>query len=112
MRFYALVLWRMHGRLPTLLQLVYLGSGDVLRYAPSEADLLATERKVRALWSAILRAAETGDWRPSPGRLCDWCDHRARCPAQGGELPPLPPDALDRVRGDSSRSVQSDLVGP
>src|SRR4051795_7882802 len=82
MRFYALVLWRMHGRLPTLLQLVYLGSGDVLRYAPDEADLMATERKVRALWTAILHAAETGDWRPSPGRLCDWCDHRARCPAQ------------------------------
>jgi len=111
MKFYALVLWRMHGRMPTLLQLVYLGSGDVLRYAPDEADLLATERKVRALWAAILRAAETADWRPSPGRLCDWCDHRARCPAQGGELPPLPEDALDRVRGDSSRRVESDLVG-
>src|SRR3954469_11628422 len=69
MRFYALVLWRMHGRLPTLLQLVYLGSGDILRYTPDEADLLATERKVRALWAAILRAAESSDWRPSPGRL-------------------------------------------
>ena len=38
--------------------------------------------------------AQTGDWRPSPGRLCDWCDHHARCPAQGGVLPPLPEAAV------------------
>ncbi|NAZ81518.1 DUF2800 domain-containing protein [Kineococcus sp. R8] len=90
MKFYALVLWRSRGVVPRLLQLVYLGSGDVLRYSPDEADLLATERKVRALWAAIELARDTGDWRPSPGRLCSWCDHRALCPAFGGEPPPLP----------------------
>lgn len=90
MRFYALVWWRMHGAVPRLLQLVYLGSGEVLRYAPDEADLLATERKVQALWAAIVRATATGDWRPNPGRLCAWCDHRALCPAYGGTPPPLP----------------------
>ena len=42
MRFYALVLWRLHGRVPSQLQLLYLGSGEVLRYEPDEADLLAT----------------------------------------------------------------------
>jgi putative RecB family exonuclease len=93
MKFYALVLWRLHGEIPALLQLVYLGSGEILRYAPDEADLLATERKVAAIWAAIERAATTGDWRPSPSRLCDWCDHRARCPAWGGEPPPLAADA-------------------
>ena len=50
MRFYALVLWRLRGEVPRLLQLLYLGSGEVLRYEPDEADLLATERKVAALW--------------------------------------------------------------
>ncbi|MBI1376114.1 MAG: DUF2800 domain-containing protein [Frankiales bacterium] len=90
MRFYALVLWRATGVVPRLLQLLYLGSEHVLRYAPDEADLVATERKVRALWAAILRAHETGDWRPSPSRLCDWCDHQVRCPAFGGTPPPLP----------------------
>jgi len=92
MRFYALVLWRSRGVVPRLLQLVYLGSGDVLRYSPDEADLLATERKVRALWAAIELARETRDWRPNPGRLCSWCDHQAVCPAFGGEPPPLPAD--------------------
>ena len=57
MRFYALVLWRATGTLPRLLQLLYLGSEHVLRYEPDEADLLATERKVKALWAAIQRGA-------------------------------------------------------
>ena len=102
MKFYALVLWRLRGRLPDLLQLVYLGSGEVLRYVPDEADLLATERKVRALWDAIALAARTGDWQPSPGRRCSWCDHHALCPTKGGTPPPLPEDAERRVLGEAS----------
>jgi putative RecB family exonuclease len=90
MRFYALVLWRATGVVPRLLQLLYLGSEHVLRYSPDEADLVATERKVKALWAAIARAHATGDWRASPSRLCDWCDHQSRCPAFGGTPPPLP----------------------
>lgn len=101
MRFYALVLWRLRGIVPRLLQLVYLGSGDVLRYAPDEADLLATERKLHALWKAIDRATTTGEWRASPGPLCDWCDHKVRCPAWGGTPPPLPePDPAATGTGD------------
>ena len=51
MKFYALVIWRLRGVIPRLLQLMYLsGDGEVLRYSPDEADLLATERKLeRAL---------------------------------------------------------------
>ena len=90
MRFYALVLWKLHGRVPRMLQLMYLGSGEVVRYEPDEADLRATERKVLALWQAISRAVETGDWRPSPSRLCAWCDHQHLCPSYGGTPPPLP----------------------
>ncbi|WP_285599844.1 PD-(D/E)XK nuclease family protein [Kineosporia sp. NBRC 101731] len=96
MKFYALVLWRTRGILPTVLQLVYLGDGEILRYEPDEADLLAVERKVKALWEAITEAARTGDWRPSPSRLCSWCDHHARCPAKGGTPPPVPADAVTR----------------
>lgn len=90
MKFYALVIWRTRGVVPAMLQLVYLGNGEMLRYVPDERDLLATERKVEAVWEAIRRAEESGDWRPSPGRLCDWCAHRAICPAYGGTPPPLP----------------------
>jgi putative RecB family exonuclease len=90
MKFYALVVWRTRGVIPALLQLIYLGNAEMLRYVPDEADLLATERKVEALWKAIRRATETREWRPNPSRLCDWCDHRAICPAWGGTPPPLP----------------------
>lgn len=90
MKFYALILWRVRGIVPTMLQLIYLGNGEMLRYTPDEADLLATERKVEAIFRAIRQAEETGDWRPNPSRLCDWCAHQALCPAFGGTPPPLP----------------------
>lgn len=93
MKFYGLVLWRTRGVLPSMLQLVYLGSGEVLRYVPDEHDLLATERKVQAVWEAISRATAEQDWRPNRGPLCSWCAHQALCPAWGGTPPPLP----DRV---------------
>ncbi|MGH1563115.1 RecB family exonuclease [Mumia sp. DW29H23] len=90
MKFYALVMWRTTGTIPTLLQLMYLGNEEILRYSPDEQDLLATERKLRALWSAIERASTTGEWRPHKSALCAWCDHKARCPEWGGVIPPLP----------------------
>nr|WP_264159316.1 PD-(D/E)XK nuclease family protein [Actinomadura rudentiformis] len=96
MKFYALVLWRLQGKVPRLLQLMYLGNGEVLRYEPDEADLRATERKVEALWAAIRRAMETGEWRHRTSRLCDWCDHKERCPGWGGTPPPLPAAPVDR----------------
>jgi putative RecB family exonuclease len=97
MKFYALVLWRTRGTVPKMLQLIYLGNGELVRYAPDEADLLATERKVEALWRAIERARNAEDWRPRRGRLCAWCSHQALCPEFGGTPPPLPtPEELAR----------------
>ncbi|RYB91771.1 Dna2/Cas4 domain-containing protein [Nocardioides oleivorans] len=90
MKFYALVLWRLRGVVPSVLQLIYLGNGEILRYSPDEDDLRATERKVEAVWRAIRLAQETGDWRPSPSRLCDWCSYHQHCPTKGGTLLPLP----------------------
>ena len=114
MRFYALVLWHLYGQVPRLLQLVYLGSGEVLRYQPDEADLRATERKLTALWRAIERAAGTGDWRPSPGPMCGWCAHQQLCPAFGGTPPPLPvtteaPEAIAADEAPSPRTALFDV---
>ncbi|RII18765.1 PD-(D/E)XK nuclease superfamily protein [Streptomyces sp. YIM 130001] len=90
MKFYALVVWRLKGVVPRRLQLVYLGSGDVLTYDPRVEDLERVERKLLALWDAIRVATETGDWRPRRTKLCGWCDHRAVCPEFGGTPPPYP----------------------
>ncbi|GAB2821717.1 hypothetical protein GCM10027073_60660 [Streptomyces chlorus] len=89
-KFYALMLWRRRGVVPRRLQLVYLGSGDVVTYDPDETDLRAVERKLRALWAAIQRAVATGEWQPSPSRFCGWCGYQAFCPAFGGTPPPYP----------------------
>ncbi|MFJ8253618.1 MULTISPECIES: RecB family exonuclease [unclassified Streptomyces] len=90
MTFYALVIWRLKGVVPRRLQLVYLGSGDVMTYDPVVADLERVERRLLALWDAISLATETGDWRPRPTKLCGWCDHQAVCPEFGGTPPVYP----------------------
>ncbi|MGW7333121.1 RecB family exonuclease [Streptomyces sp. NPDC054840] len=90
MKFYALVVWRLKRVVPRRLQLVYLGSGDVLTYDPVVADLERVERKLLALWGAIREATESGEWRPRPTKLCGWCDHQVVCPEFGGTPPPYP----------------------
>jgi putative RecB family exonuclease len=90
MRFYALVIWRTRGVVPTLLQLIYLGDGQVVSYRPDEEDLRATERLVEALWRAIKDARSSGEWLPSPGAFCQWCSFQEYCPAFGNQPPPLP----------------------
>ena len=90
MRFYALVIWRTRGVVPALLRLVYLGDGQMVSYQPDEQDLLATERVVEAIWHAIERARESGEWLPSPSWACSWCSFQAHCPTFGNEPPPLP----------------------
>ncbi|MDO5503054.1 MAG: PD-(D/E)XK nuclease family protein [Actinomycetia bacterium] len=112
MKFYALVIWRLRGRVPDLLQLVYIRDSKVIRYVPDEADLLAIERNVKAVWAAIERAAVTGDWRPQTSTLCSWCDFQALCPEYGGTPPPLPDDAasiaLDPVRSGAIQPAGDD----
>jgi len=91
MKFYALVLWRTRGVVPRQLRLLYLRDREALTYTPDAEELRRFERTLRAIWAAIRRARETGDFRPSPSRLCAWCDHQALCPAFGGVPPPYPP---------------------
>ena len=93
MKFYALVLWRTRGVVASQLKLLYLGDGEALTYSPDEAELVRFERTLQAIWTAIERAVATGDFRPNKGRLCDWCDHQAVCPAWGGTPPPFPVQA-------------------
>jgi len=98
LRFYALVLWRSTGVLPTLLRLYYLSDREVLDYRPDERDLTALERQVEAIGAAIIKARQSGDWRHKPSKLCDWCSFQALCPAYGGTPPPLP-DATETFLG-------------
>lgn len=90
MKFYAVALFRSRGVPPTGLRLIYLADGQLLDYSPDRDELLRFEKTLMAIWRAIQSAGETGDFRPNPSRLCDWCPHQQRCPAFGGTPPPYP----------------------
>jgi putative RecB family exonuclease len=90
MKFYAVALLRSRGVLPTRLRLIYLADGQVLDYSPDHDELLRFEKTLMAIWRAIQSAAQSGDFRPSPSRLCEWCPHQQHCPTFGGTPPPYP----------------------
>lgn len=90
MKFYAVALFRSRGVPPTRLRLIYLADGQLLDYSPDRDEPLRFEKTLMAIWRAIQSAGETGDFRPNPSRLCDWCPHQQRCPAFGGTPPPYP----------------------
>ena len=78
-----------------------------------EAGAEIGERQADFDRRAIRLAEETGDWRPSPSRLCDWCAHQALCPAYGGTPPPLPAAAPPPVAADPAGDVvtEQELTG-
>ncbi|MFW6640972.1 RecB family exonuclease [Nocardiopsis algeriensis] len=89
--FYAVMIWRDLGVVPTRLQLVYLGGNGAVRwYDPTEEELRAAEAEISGIWARIEEAGRTGVWEPRKSKLCDWCEHQALCPAFGGTPPPLP----------------------
>jgi putative RecB family exonuclease len=91
LKLYALALWKIRGVVPKRLQLIFLGSGDVLTYDPQPADLDAAEQKIAAIWAAVRSAVEREHWPAQPTKLCNWCNFRPLCPAHEGTPPPLPP---------------------
>src|SRR5829696_1166688 len=90
MKFYAVVLWRTRGVVPRQLRLMYLADRQTLTYTPDEVELLRFERTLAAIWAAIMRAAKTGDFRPSRSGMCDYCGFHALCPEFGGTPPEYP----------------------
>ncbi|WP_052172623.1 RecB family exonuclease [Nocardia sp. BMG111209] len=90
LKFYAAIMLRTRGRAPTQLRLLYLADGQILTYSPDEPELLRFERILSALWAAISAAGRTGEFPPSPGPWCRYCDYRPLCPAHGGAAPPYP----------------------
>lgn len=112
LKFYALVLWRTSGTVPSQLRLMYLADRDTLTYEPDADELARFERTLVAVWRAIERAVERRDFRPNPSRLCSWCDHQRLCPAFGGTPPPFPQDAGILPKSDERFVPPTDVAGP
>jgi putative RecB family exonuclease len=74
---------------PTV-RLLQLGDSSTLTLRPTAAELGRFAGVLGAVWSAIRRAAPTGDFRPRPGPGCGSCEYRPLCPAWGGTPPAYP----------------------
>jgi putative RecB family exonuclease len=83
--FYAYLCELALGRRPARVQLLYLAEPIAIVAEPSDQSIKGLERRVGAVWQAVERACERDDFRPHPGRLCDWCSFKAHCPAFGGD---------------------------
>lgn len=90
MKFYALAILRSQGVVPDRLQLMYLSDGTQLHYRPDRDELERFARTLKAIWTAISTAVESGDFRPQPSRMCRFCEHKSRCPEFGGTIPAYP----------------------
>ena len=81
LRVYALLYWRLHGVIPTLLVLHYLGDARTVKNSPKESELISTEKKLLAIANEIIEAIEKDHFPPKASRLCDWCFFKSICPA-------------------------------
>ncbi len=82
---YALLCERMLGRRPARVQLYYLSKPEAIIATPTAQSVTGVERRTTAMYSAIAQACERDDFRPHPGRLCDFCTFKPYCPAHGGD---------------------------
>ena len=83
--FYSFLCERVFGRRPVAIRLMYLRSGETIEAIPSDQSTRFITTRTTAVWKAVERACETGDFRPRPSALCDSCSFRAWCPAFDGD---------------------------
>jgi putative RecB family exonuclease len=81
---YALLCEKVLGRRPARVKLLYLRDRLTIEAFPSEQSSRGTGIRTAAVWTAITRACQTDDFRPSPSGLCKSCSFRQFCPAVGG----------------------------
>ena len=109
--FYAYLCEQVLGRRPARVQLLHLREPIAISTTPSEQSIRALHRQSLAIWTAVEQACEREDFRPRPGRLCDFCAYHEFCPAMGGNLSRLPPPVAD-VRDVSLASMPIMADGP
>ncbi len=74
---YALACEQLYGRLPATVSLDFVVPDLTVTVGLEELDLDAAREAVLETADAIRSAR----FPTTPNRLCDWCDHRAICPA-------------------------------
>ncbi len=107
---YALLVERVVGRRPVRVQLLYLSKPEAIIAYPTEQKVRAVEKRTAALWSAVERACDRDDFRPRPGKLCDYCAYKPYCPAWGGD-PAQAIELRDLLKARQLSSVGGDAPG-
>jgi putative RecB family exonuclease len=109
--FYAFLCEQVLGRRPTRVQLLHLREPLSISTVPSDQSIRGLQQQTTAIWAAVEHACRREDFRPKPGRLCDYCAYHDLCPAVGGDLSRLPArlgvPAPDAVPGAATAAVAS-----
>lgn len=100
--FYAYLCEQVLGRRPARVQLLHLREPIAISTTPSDQTIRGLHQQTVAIWSAVEQACEREDFRPRPGRLCDFCTYHEYCPAMGGDLSLLPPRAVEMRESEGS----------
>lgn len=104
---YALLCERVLGTRPAVVRLMYLRDRLVVSADATEQSLRGVHQRARAVWTAIERACEQGDFRANPSALCKWCSFQRYCPAFGGE-----PERAAAEMVQIARSPRAGVQGP
>jgi putative RecB family exonuclease len=95
--FYAFLCEQVLGRRPARVQLLHLREPIAISTVPSDQSIRGLRQQTLAIWAAVEQACRREDFRPKPGRLCEYCAYHHYCPAVGGDLGRLPAPAWQPV---------------
>jgi putative RecB family exonuclease len=95
-QFYAFLCEQVLGRRPVAVRLLHLKEPLSITSVPTDQSIRGLTTRTQAIWTAIEQACERDDFRPRPGRLCDFCAFKAYCPAWGGNPADAPRPELAR----------------
>ena len=93
--FYAYLCEQVLGRRPARVQLLHLREPIAISTTPSDQSIRGLHQQTVAIWAAVEQACRREDFRPRPGRLCDFCAYHEFCPAMGGDLSRVPVPLTD-----------------
>jgi putative RecB family exonuclease len=83
--FYSFLCEAVFGQRPAAIRLMYLRTGETITATPSAQSVKFITTRTTAVWNAVEKACQTGDFRPKPGALCTSCAFQPWCPAFGGD---------------------------
>ena len=83
--FYSFLCEAVFGQRPAAIKLMYLRTGETITATPSAQSVKFITTRTTAVWKAVERACQTGNFQPKPGALCNSCAYQPWCPAFGGD---------------------------